>query len=242
MVAAGNITVNEMLSQFENWSQDKSGLSAADNGWFPGAIYGQFLAARASDILEEWRRDPTTVNKFVQQTIGCIEFEEVRVEECPCAPPSGCTWYRSTLPVPSIIGEVIALTAIGGNLQKLQHFQYTDWTDVKWRLMSRIPAERTLGRYCLRNDYVYIIQANKIRAAAMAAMFYDPVEVQRFPVCGKAPDRCNSFIEYGLFIDPGKYQKLIATTYQAMVGLGARGLFDATNNAQPAVAVEPVKP
>ncbi len=240
---AGTLKVNHILAQFENWAQDATGLSAADNGWFPASIYEQFLASRATDILEVLTKEKSTVNKFVQQTLGCIEFEETPVEECPCAPPSGCTWFKSSRPLPNIIGDMIAVTAIGGNLEKLEHYTYCDWQAVKFRLNSRIPAERTRGYYCIRNHHIYILVKSKIRALSIAAIFYDPVEAQRYPLCGQVPSRCNSFVDdYDLYIDPGKYQKLLATTFQLITGMRNGAVLDTTNNAQPAVAKEPTRP
>lgn len=242
MAAPGIYTAREFLGQFENWSQDKSGIPAADTGWYGGAVYDQFLAARAQDIQEELMRDPSRPNKFVQQTIGCVLLEEAPVEECPCAPPSGCVWLRSAKELPTPIGDLIAVSAIGGNLERLENYTYRDWTSVKYTLQSRIQAERMRGYYCLRNNFLYIITPHADRkAAAVAGIFYDPVEVQRAYQCDGSVDLCTPFLDFPVFIDPGKLQKLLATTYQLISGLSNNAPFDATNNANPALGIEPFK-
>lgn len=236
-------TTREVIAQYESWSSDLTGLSVADAEWFPAAIYEQFIAARATDILEELLKDASTPNKFVQQTIGCVALERVRVEECPCAPPSGCTWLRTTLPIPVVIGDIISVSGIGGNLEMLQSYTYRDWQTVKFSLESRLPAERTRGYFCIRNNYLYVIQKTSptLKALAIAALFYDPVEVQRFPQCSLTFDRCKPFLDYPLYIDPAKYQKLLASTFQLATGMKRGALLDTTNNAQPPIQPEPPK-
>lgn len=242
MAAPGIYTFRDFYAQFENWSQDKAGVPPADAGWFPGAVYGQFLAARAQDILEDVTLHPNAPNKFVQQTLGCVMLEEARVEECPCAPPSGCTWLRTAEPLPTPIGDLIAVTGIGGNLEKLDHLTYRDWTNMKFTLQSRIPAERRRTYYTLRNNYLYAIgPSNLLKAVAVAGMFFDPVEAQRGPDCQGKTDYCTPFMDFAVYIDPAKIMKLLATTYQLIAGMAGKAPLDTTNNAQPAPGTEPYR-
>lgn len=243
MAAPGIYTAREFLAQFENWSQDKAGVPSADAGWFAGAVYDQFLAARAMDIRADQARDPRNPNPFTQQVMGCLLLEEVPVEECPCAPPSGCTWLRTTLPLPTPIGELQAVTGIGGNLERLEHYSYRDWATVKYSLTARLPAERTRGYYTLRNNFLYIVTPHITRkTVAVTGVFYDPVEVQRGYQCDGSVDLCTPFLDFPVFIEPDKIQKLLATTYQLIVGMSNAAPLDTTNNAVPAVGAEPTRP
>lgn len=242
MAKAGNLTGRDVKDTFESWCVDKTGLGPSDHGYFPAAVFEQYLAARAIDILETLTKEATDINKSTQQTLGCLALEEVPVEDCPCAPPSGCTWRRTELPTPAVIGQILAVTAIGGNLELLQHFTYRDWDKVKFSLQSRIKAERTRGYYCIRNNYIYVVTPLPLKAIAVSAIFYDPVETQRYPQCGKPAEVCEPFLDYPLYIDPAKHQKLIATTFQVIAGLRGDAPLDTTNNAQPAVVPEPPRP
>lgn len=234
-----DFTTRKVIGQFHNWCLDLSGLPVSDHGWWGGAIYDQFLASRATDILEEKIKDPTSPNKFVQQTIGCVLLEEARVEECPCAPPSGCTWYRTKLTIPIPIGDLISVTSIGGNLEHLEHFTYRDWVAIKYSLNARVEAERYRGYYCIRNNYLYVISKKKVNAVAISGTFYDPVEVQRTNCQGT--DYCFPFLDYSLFIDPGKYQKLLASTRQLIGGMAGKLPHDTSNNGQPPQGLEPIR-
>lgn len=226
------MTPRQVLSFVESNLGDLSGLTSADGSFWGASIYSSFLASRATDILEELRRDDSTIKKSTQQTIGCLAMEEAPVEECPCAPPSGCTWFKSKLPLPQYIGDLLSVTAIGGNLKELEHFTYRDWTSVKFSLQSRIKAERERGYYAIRNNYLYIITKG-VKVVSVSGLFYDPPEVQRFPNCGETTDYCSPFLDFSLCIDPAKYQKLLAMTAQFVQGMRGQAPLDTTNNAQP---------
>lgn len=224
----------------ENLLSDQASLSSADGAFLGATIYTQFLASRATDILEELRRDDSTIKKSTQQTIGCIAMSEAPVEECPCAPPSGCTWFKTDLPLPQFIGDLLSVTSIGGNLKELEHYTYRDWTSVKYSLKSRVKAERERGYYCIRNNYLFVITKG-VKVVSVSGLFYDPPEVQRFPLCGGTTDYCSPFLDFSLYIDPAKYQKLLAMTAQLIQGIRGQAPLDTTNNAQPARGQEQIR-
>lgn len=241
MAEAGAITGRQVLADLENWPQDRAGLPPADIGWFPGAVYSQFLAARANDILQEYNKDPQRVNVYEKQSLGCVLLLEVRTEEAPCAPPSGCTWQRSVLPLPTAIRPLLSVTGIGGNLELLKTYSYREWDKIKYSLQARIEAERYRGYFTIQNNYIYVLDPEKPRGIAISGVFYEPVEVQRIPPCNGPVDICSPFLDYSLFIDPGKYQMLLASTFQLIQAMAARAPLDTTNNTQPAVIPEPVQ-
>lgn len=230
-------TARQVLATFENFVSDVSGLPISDTGWFNAAIYESFLSARATLVRAEHEKDSAASNKYVLQNLGCLELEEVRTEECPCAPPSGCTWFRTTLPIPLPIGELHSVTSIGGNLQKLKHYTYRDWHTIKFSLQARNEAERTRGYYTIKNSYIYLASP-KVHAVSISGVFYDPVETQRHPQCGVS-STCQPFLDYPIYIDPAHYQALLISTYQLISGMKAKAPLDTKNNAQQAVTSEP---
>lgn len=214
----------------------------ADTGFISAAIYEQFLMSRATVITEDLKKDPLTVNKFVQQTLPCLELEELSVEsECPCAPPSGCTWFRTTLPIPTPLVELISVTGIGGNLSELIHYTYRDWEKVKFSLQSRIPAERNRAYYTIRNNYLYLLGNTHVKSVAISGVFYDPVETQRHPLCGEVFSDCKPFLDYPLYVDPSRYQQMLLLTFQSIGGMRSTAAFDSTNNTQPPTTIEPTR-
>lgn len=236
---SGQPTVREFLANFENWCIDLTGAPPADNGYYSGAIYESFLSARATLVQAEQIKDLSSLNKFVVQNVGCIKLQEVRVEECPCAPPSGCTWFRTEIPIPLPIGDLHSVTSIGGNLEELQHFTYRPWHTIKFSLNARNPAERTRGYYTVKNNYLYVV-SSQIKAVSLSGVFFDPVETQRHPQCEPFSD-CLPFLDFPIYIDPAHLQTIVISTFQLISGMRANAPLDTRNNFQPAAGIEPVK-
>lgn len=236
------ISPRDVINQFDSWSRDRTGLPVADDGWFSGVVYEQCLAARAMDISEEIKNDKSTINKFTQQHLSCEALEVVPVEDCPCAPPSGCTWRRTKTEIPTPIGTLIAVTGIGGNLEELKSYTYRDWYSIKYSLNAILEAERNRGYYTIKHGQIYLVGDDHLKAIAVSGIFYDPVEAARRPKCGESFSDCSPFLDYNLYIDPAKYQKILATTFQLIKGLQGGAFLDTTLNSQPPTQNEPVRP
>lgn len=238
---SNSISSRDVVGVFNSWSKDPTGMSVSDSGWFAGAVFEQFLAARAMDISEDMKLDKSTVNKFTQQYLGCEELEEVPTESCPCPPPSECTW-RVTKELPIPIGQLISVTGLGGNLEELETYTYRDWYAIKYSLNAIIEAERGRGYYTIKNGQLYLYGRDNLKAVAISGVFYDPVETARRPSCGEVFSDCEPFLDYNLYIDPAKYQKLLANTFQLIKGFQGGALLDTTPNSQPPTQHEPVRP
>lgn len=228
-------TAREFLSTFESFCYDRAGASPADVGIVNAAVYEALLSARASLIRAE--KDRTSVNEYVLQNIGCLEMEEVTTEECPCAPPSGCTWFRTVRPIPLPVDELHSVTSIGGNLQKLKHYTFRAWHLIKFSLYARSEAERTRGYYSIKNNYLYLTSPH-VKAVSISGIFYDPVETQRHPQCGKPFSTCSPFLDYSIYVDPSHTEALLANTYQLIRGLMGQTPFDNKNDGKGATTVE----
>lgn len=234
-------TAREILSHFDA-PQDLAGTPVDETGWLAAAVYEKVLVSRAAAITEEIQATPHEVSLWSEQTIGCIEMEEVPIEECPCAPPSGCKWFRTIIDVPEPIGDFKAVSGIGGNLGKLKSYSYRDWTAIKYSQAARLEAERSLSYYTKKNKRIYIAGEGHGEPISITGIFFDPIEVQRLPACGGKVNDCKPFLDYEMYIDPTILNSVLGATVKSLVGERSVAKFDNTNNANPPTGIEPVKP
>jgi hypothetical protein len=238
-VAGITITPRRLLNQFD-WLQDQSGVPVTDTGWFYAQIYDELLMSRSAAAFQLMKTDPEHPPVDMIQTLGCVELTEAAVEECPCAPPSGCTWWKTDI-LPPPVGEYHSVTGIGGNLEQLTHYQYRDWTQVKYSLNSRIEAERFRPYYTRRNNRVYVIQRQQVQRIAISSIFYDPVEVQRYRQCAGEAEPCRPFMDYDFYISPELEQIVVSAAAAAITGFRNVAPSDTSNNARPPQGQEPIK-
>lgn len=235
------MTARECLSQFDI-PQDLAGTSVEDTGWLLAAIYEQVLISRSFVIAQEREVSPHDVSAWSEQTIGCLEMEEVPIEECPCAPPSGCKWFRTIVDVPDPIGDFKAVTGIGGNLGKIKLYTYRDWFTIKYSLDARLEAERDRSYYTKKNRKIYVAGEGHGEPISITGIFYDPIEVQRLPACGGKVDDCKPFLDYEIFIDPTILNTVLGGAIKTLIGEKSVAKYDNTNNANPPNSIEGVKP
>lgn len=233
------ITAREVLAAFESWPQDISSAPTSE-GWLLGAMYDQVLLARAAVIVET--DDPFGTAKWAEQTIGCFLMEEVPIEECPCAPPSGCKWFRTIIDVPEPVIDYKAVTGIGGSLADLTIYTYKDWYSIQYAFHARLEAERERSYYTKKNKRIYVAGKGHGEPLSITSIFYDPIEVQRLPTCGETLDDCKPFLDYPIYIDPTLKTAIIGGAIRNMIGMRSPAGHDTTTNAQPAHGIEPVKP
>jgi hypothetical protein len=233
-------TLREFVAPLESLPQDKSMSPPSEGAWLLSAIYDQILLVRSAAIQEI--EDPFGTAKFSEQTIGCLEMEEVPTEECPCAPPSGCKWFRTILDVPEPILDYKAVTSIGGNLGNLTIYTYRDWYQIQFSLHARLEAERERPYYTKKNRKIYVAGKGHGEPISVTSIFYDPIEVQRLPLCGGIIDDCKPFLDYPIYIDPSLKNAIIGGVVKQMIGFRSPAGHDTTTNAQPAHGIEGVKP
>lgn len=230
MAGEGIITPRYLISLIENWPQDESGVPVTDTGWFNSSIYVQILAARAALVDHLYKKDPATISRYMQYTIGCIQLEEEAVENCPCTPPSGCTWFAADIPTP--IGGLTAVTGIGGNLKELIHYTFRPWETIKYNVSAIISGERERAFYTEKNNRIFLISKGHEEVVSTAATWYDPVEAQRWPNCQKV-DPCKNFLDYDLYIPPEYAQAVVAAALDVITGMRKTAKFDNRNDALP---------
>lgn len=215
------------MSQFDG-AQDNSGIPVADTGWFYADLYVKLLQTRAALYMKLQEMDPTVVNKYMQQTLGCIKLHEAPLHTCPCAPPPSCTWFVADIPVP--VGQIVSVSGIGMQLHSVTHYTYCEWNHFKYILKSRNPAERTRGYYTERNGKLYLISQKHEEVISVAAVWFDPVEAARDFGCD-AVGHCKPFLDFDLYIPPEYAQMVIAATLDVQLGNKKLARFDIKNDA-----------
>lgn len=216
-----------LLSQFDS-AQDDAGIPVTDTGWYYADLYVKLLATRAALYTKLHDMDPYTVNKYMQQTLGCVELNEAYLHECPCAPPPKCTWFVGNIPTP--IGPLLSVNGVGMNLHSIPHYTYCEWTNFKYVLKSRNIAERERGYYTEKNGKLYIISPNHEKVISVSGVWYDPVEAQRSFGCD-AKGNCAPFLDFDFYIPPEYAQMVVAATMDVQMGLKKVARFDVKNDA-----------
>lgn len=221
------ITPRYLLSQFDG-AQDDAGIPVVDTGWFYADIYVKLLATRAALYMKLQEMDPTTVSKYMQQTLGCIKLREAPTHSCPCAPPPECTWFEADIPTP--IGQLISVSGIGMQLREVTHYTYCEWNHFKYVLQSRNIAERTRGYYCERNNKLLLLSQRHEEVISASAVWYDPVEAQRQYGCD-AKSMCDPFMDFDFYLPPEYVQMVLAATLDVQLGNKKVAKFDIKNDA-----------
>jgi len=172
------------------------------------------------------------IHEELIKILPCIQMREVDIVECPCAPASGCTFAKSVLPIPKFYDKLpLSVNDVSGGTE----FSYVPWHDFKYRLQSRIPAQRNAPYYTLKTvkneTYLYLYNRESIKASTITAVPRDEIEFAEFPECGiKKEYLCDVLdIDYSI---PSELESLlyerVYNTLRAMKALAPMG--DILNN------------
>lgn len=194
-----------------------------DNHWSRRLVYYHLLKYRALIIQQKMEDRKSTVSHFNRQTIPCIPLEKTDVHDCPCVPVSGCTFLRTTYPIPEVLGTSFVVTSIDGSI----NYTYVEWERFKYKLTSRIPADRSRPYFTIKQFegafYIYVYNDIHRDYITVTAVFEDPLAVQCFPSCDGTTDPCFRPMEQPFVLD----QELIPIIYD----MAYKSLLPAKENA-----------
>lgn len=178
-----------------------------------------FYAKRARSAILKARLDDkrSRVSHFNKQTLSCIPMEKIDLNECPCAPPSGCFFTKSKTPIPQPLSRFLQVDNIIGN----RDLDYVEWGNFRNRLRSRFELERTEPAWTLRNlgegTYLYIYNFTE-KFATVTSLFEDPMEVFLYPDCsGEVKNRCQQYLDFPFVIDDGYLPLVLEAAYRMLV-------------------------
>lgn len=192
-------TIRDAVSYFRHFMEDASGRLHRQMAYPPKLIY-YLITIYNNAISAEDKKVVGSDDISIIVTKPCILFNEIDVVECPCAPASGCTFYKSVDPIPDIIGgKPIAVTTVDGS----HSYDYVNWQDFKIKLKSRLLVERVQPYYTIRTinneTYIYLYSSNKIsdpKAAALVFVPYDIIEAAYMKSCDdEQPNMCSPLDE-----------------------------------------------
>lgn len=213
----------------------------ADNGWSQRRVLFFLLKARAV-LLTKKIASKAILSQYNYQTIPCIPLVEIDQSECPCAPASGCRFLRSKYPIPLTINGFKAVTSIIGNIR----YSPVDWDKIKYKLSSRMSAERTAPYYTLKTGkggtYLYVHNDIHKAQVTVTAIFDNPIDVQCYPDCEGKIDRCIKPLDKPFILDPELSFTLYDTALASLLPYKNRGTDVVQNEQDDQAASQVVSP
>lgn len=222
-------TIRSATSAFKHFMEDRTGRPSS-SVIYPDKLIYYFLRLYRNKVSYEdkYLKARADMDLNIELTIPCVELEKVDMVECPCAPRSGCEFFKSVHPLPKMLnGKPNSVTLL---LQKADQpnygkFSFVDWTHFQYKINSRIKAQAFQPYFTMKNInskrhlYVYanMKNYNNLKAVAVAANFNDPLEVASFPVCGESDTTisCNP-LDQEFMVEDEILSKVFELTYNAL--------------------------
>lgn len=194
------ITNREVINAFRNLVGDKTQLSD-DNGWSSRMVYFFLLRYRAR-LIREKERNNLPLSHWNYQTIDCINLRKVDLDECPCAPASGCSFRKTTIQIPKPLARLKSVTSTNGQIT----YTFVEWERLFDKINSRFKGERMSAFYTLktRNDgtHLYLYNQEHLAAVTVTGIFENPLDVQYFPACDGTVEKCKDPENQEFILDP----------------------------------------
>lgn len=200
-------------------------------------IYDTILDERVS-YLKRHKISRQGIGQQNVQTISCVKLEEADQNICPCRPPSGFMWLKSTITVPKIIN----LTSVTNSNAGFKA-DYVEWSQFKTKLYSR--ANKPYTRYYTFLDtgdgsYLYIYNDDFLQNVSLTGLWENPNHAAYFTSCKKETKnqtflRCNP-LETPLYMDGEITDIVYKMTYEFFAGTNKLQTPDINNNSMDDLA------
>lgn len=228
-------TVRGAIDAFKSFMSDASGRISDDNIYPNKLIYYYLSMYRNRVLYEENGKNFLLKDNTAVQTLVCVDMSEVDFVECPCAPKSGCTFMRSKIKLPSIMGGVpISVTNVKGTDQ----YKYIRWDLFPHHLNSRSSSVSGGSYFTVKNIdlatylYVYTNNAVSARKVQISAVFRNPLEVLTYPICGRTPEILCTLMDTEFIMEPHLQSTIFEKVREQLLNLRAIGTTDILNNDQ----------
>jgi hypothetical protein len=221
----------DSVEYFKHVPLDSSGYQSDDLGWSDRVIVEHLLDVRTSEIKQR-QLVGIPIDKHNEQTLPCIELEEVDAVDCPCPPPSGCIWLKSNDILPRMI-SLTSVSSIDGSI----NFNPVDWTKLKYKVNSRIKSNQKKKYYTTRDTgegtYLYILNDDFLKAVSLTAIFEDPYCAFSFPKCGEQNIEalCNPW-NVDIKTDRSIFEAIIRKAWQILLSIRSAAGSDTYNDSQ----------
>ena len=219
------LTNRQLVDQYKTWAAEYDGRVSDDTSESPKAILEQMIFVRAALIRKAMEADINSY-RYSRQTIPCIPLEKADKNSCPCAPASGCHWAVTQYRIPNPIGQLISVDGVYGDIR----YSYIEWNAAKYKIKSRIEADRKRPYYSIRDGYLYLHQDQYKEFVSVTGTFGDPLAVQTYPDCEGNVECCTPYLDLEFPIDPILIEELYVLTHQALRQSKATLNIDEFNN------------
>jgi hypothetical protein len=196
--------LREHIDAFRLYLSDSTGRPS-DDITHPNRLIGYEIVSAANATLKSIDKKEL---KLIAPTI-CISLKEADIVECPCAPSSGCTYMRSILSIPEIMGLPIDISFADAS----KTYTYIEWNKMQHALSSRTQAVKQGSYYTFKklaeeiHLYVYHRKdVTSLKTVQVTAIPLDPIEWAKAD-CNGAKFDCN----------PMDVQLTIPETYRPQV-------------------------
>ncbi len=191
------------------------GIINDHSDWSKRLILFYAMKARSAILKAKLGDRKSSVSHFNKQTISCVPMLKLDINECPCAPPSGCHFYRSKYPIPAPIGRYLEIDTILGN----RDIDYVEWGDFRNKLNSRFEADRNDSYWTLRNlgdgTYLYLYNYTE-KFATVTSIFENPIDVFLFPDCEGNVNKCAQHLDFPFVLDDGYVALVLEAAYKML--------------------------
>ncbi len=229
-------SIRHAVEGFRVFLETKDGRPHSSIRYPPKLIY-YFLKTYRNKVSFEDRFIKSRSNQDlnIELTIPCIELEKVDLVECPCAPASGCYFFKSVEKIPKMLNGIpnaVSLVHQNDNQKNYGAFTYVDWYNFKDKINSRLKAQAKAPYFTMKNInskrhlYVYANTGGitNLKAVTISAIFNDPLEVASFPICGEEAKLVCSPLDEEFIIEDEIQGKVFELTYNALMGFSNASL------------------
>lgn len=203
------------------------------------------ITRKRAGTISQLKNDSHRFTDRMYQKLGCIEVEELDIQQCPCAPVTGCTWYRTKSPVPlPLVTQTVSDTT--GRIP----YDYIGWTGARGIPEKQPVSARKAKYYTFQPTgsgevHIYLYSDTPIKLFSMVAVFDKPLEAEIFPSCGdedRAMKAKCSPMDIPIYLDPSFVDLIIDEISQGLLAKKRAAPEDNQNNDIPDPQPAPVKP
>lgn len=211
---------------------DRQGFPSKDSRHSLRLIYDTLLDMRTS-FVKRTKVARQGIGQENVQTISCVKLEEADTNICPCRPPTGCTWLKSTQPIPKSI-FITSVTNTNAGFKA----DYVEWSQFKNKMYSRGNKEYTRFFTILdtgEGPYLYLYNDQFIKSVSLTGIWESPNHAAYFTSCDEETKtqeylRCNP-LDTPLYMDGDVVDVVFRMTYDFLVRSTPQSVIDIKNDS-----------
>ena len=211
---------------------DAQGFPSKDSRYPLKLIYDTTLDMRTS-FMKRKKTARQGIGRENVQTIGCVKLELADQNVCPCRPPSGSMWLKSTKPIPKAI-STISITSSNAAFQA----DYVEWAQFKTKLYSRARKESTRYYTTLETGdgpYLFLYNDDFLQNVSITGLWENPNHAAYFTSCDEETKRqeflrCNP-LETPLYMDGDTTDVVFKMTYDFFLRTVPGAVLDIKNDS-----------